>query len=61
MLLAGLFLVVLGTASAVWTIHLGLVSGNIKDDMFVYGGSLIVQGTLSIWSLLLAEDKSTLA
>lgn len=51
-LLAGLFLVALGTASAVWTIHLALSSGSIKDHMFLYGGSLMVQGASSIWNLL---------
>ncbi len=58
-LLAGLFLVVLGTASAMWTIHLGLVSGKLKDVMFLYSGSLIIQGSLSIWNLFATEDKQT--
>ena len=53
-LLTGLFLVSLGTASAVWTIHLALVSGAIKDHMFLFGGSLIAQGSASIWNLLAA-------
>jgi hypothetical protein len=51
-LLTGLFLVSLGTASAVWTIHLALSSGNIKDHIFLYGGSLMAQGATSLWSLL---------
>ncbi len=57
--LAGLFLVVLGTASAMWTIHLGLVSGKLKDVMFLYSGSLMIQGGMSIWNLFVPEDKST--
>ncbi len=52
-LLSGLFLVALGTASAVWTIHLALVSGHLRDQMFLYGGSLMAQGTASIWTLLI--------
>jgi hypothetical protein len=52
LLVAGLFLVSMGSASAVWTIHLALVSGNIHNNMFVYGGSLIAQGTTSILNLL---------
>lgn len=52
LLLTGIFLVSLGTASAVWTIHLALISGNIHNNMFFYGGSLIVQGATSIWNLL---------
>lgn len=50
--LAGLFLVALGTASAVWTIHVALSSGAIQDHMLLYGGSLIAQGASSLWSLL---------
>jgi hypothetical protein len=52
-LLAGLFLVALGSASAMWTIHIALVSGHIRDYMFLFGGSMIVQGALSIWDLIL--------
>jgi hypothetical protein len=52
--LAGLFLVALGTASAVWTIHVALSSGAIKDYMILYGGSLMAQGASSLWSLLSA-------
>ena len=51
-LVTGLFLVAIGTASAVWTIHLALVSGASKDHMFLYGGSLMAQGCASIWNLL---------
>ncbi len=50
--IAGLFLVTLGTASGVWTIHLALRSGRIEDSMFLYGGSLLVQGASSLWNLL---------
>jgi hypothetical protein len=57
--LTGLFLVALGTASAVWTIHLALSSGSLKDHMFLYGGSLMVQGASSIWNLLPAGRGPT--
>jgi hypothetical protein len=50
--LAGLFLVALGTASAVWTIHVALTSGALKDHMLLYGGSLVAQGAASLWNLL---------
>lgn len=53
MMLAGLFLVMLGTASAVWTIHLALISGNIKEHMFLFGGSLLTQEASSLWDLVL--------
>ncbi len=56
MLLTGLLLVSLGTASAVWTVHLALATGNLKSTMFFYGGSLMAQGAASIWSLFV-EDR----
>lgn len=55
--LAGIFLVMVGTASSVWCIHLALVSGNLKDHMLLYGGSLMAQGTTSIWTLLPAGQN----
>jgi hypothetical protein len=58
-LLTGLFLVALGTASAVWTVHIALVSGDIHNSMFLYGGSLIAQGTTSVWNLLSAGRSVT--
>ncbi len=57
--LAGLFLVALGTASAVWTVHMALSSGDIKDYIFLYGGSLVAQGAASLWNLLAAGRGST--
>lgn len=59
-LLTGLFLVALGTASAVWTIHLALVSGDIKNHMFLYGGSLMAQGAAFIWDLLPGEARASI-
>jgi len=57
--LAGVFLVTVGTASAVWTIHLALASGILRDHMFLYGGSLMAQGASSLWNLLLAGRSPT--
>lgn len=57
LILTGTFLISLGTASAVWTIHLALVSGNIHNNMFLYGGSLIAQGASTIWSLFSAAKN----
>ncbi len=56
---AGLFLVGLGTASAVWTVHLALTTGSLKDHMFLYGGSLAMQGAASLWGLLPAARSGT--
>ncbi len=52
--LSGLFLVALGTASGVWTLHLALNGGAIQDHMFLYGGSHMAQGAASLWNLMLA-------
>lgn len=49
MSLCSLFLVALGAATIVWTFHLALVSGDTEFYMFLYGGSLIVQGMASLF------------
>ena len=51
MLLAGLLLVLLGTGSAMWGLHLTLVSGDVKNVMILFGGSLVLQGISSIVGL----------
>ena len=54
MFATGLFLVALGTASGVWTVHLALSDGHVKDQLFLYGGSLTMQGIAALWNLLQA-------
>ncbi len=49
MSLSSLLLVSFGAATIVWTLHLTLVSGDTEFYMFLYGGSLIVQGTASLF------------
>ena len=51
MLAAGLLLVLLGTGSAMWGLHLSLVSGDVKNVMILFGGSLVLQGIASIVGL----------
>ncbi len=51
MLVGGMLLVLLGTGSAVWGVHLSLVSGDLKKAVILYGGSLVVQGIVSIGGL----------
>jgi hypothetical protein len=51
MLMAGLLLVLLGTGSAMWGLHLTIVSGDIKNVMILFGGSLVLQGIASIVGL----------
>jgi hypothetical protein len=55
MLLAGLLLVLLGTCSAMWGLHLSIVSGDVKNAMILFGGSLVMQGIASILGLRESE------
>ncbi|HJR78906.1 MAG TPA: hypothetical protein VJ821_02465 [Anaerolineales bacterium] len=50
--LGSLFLVALGTATIVWTLHLALVTGDAEYYMLVYGGSLIVQAASTLFGAL---------
>lgn len=58
MSLCSLFLVALGAATIVWSFHLALVSGDVEFYMFVYGGSLIIQGMASLFGF--AGDSRSL-
>lgn len=42
--LGGVFLIVLGAVTIVWTFHLAIVSGDMEYYMVGYGGSLMAQG-----------------
>ena len=52
MSLGSLFLVGLGAATIVWTLHLTLVTGDVEYYMLAYGGGLILQGVASLFSVL---------
>src|SRR5436190_21940204 len=47
-LLGGLFLIALGPATIVWSIHLALTTGHMEYQMAVYSVSLIIQGMTSL-------------
>jgi hypothetical protein len=47
MLAAGLSLVLIGAGSAMWGIHLSILSGDVKNVMILFGGSLVMQGVAS--------------
>lgn len=49
MALCSLYLVALGAATMVWTVHLALVRGDIEYYMVLYGGGLAVQGMASLF------------
>jgi hypothetical protein len=53
--LSSLCLVALGAATAVWTIHLATISGDMEYYMMVYGGSLMMQGMASLFGF--AEES----
>jgi hypothetical protein len=57
--LCSLFLVALGAATAVWTLHVALVTGDIEFHLVVYGGSLTVQGMASLFGF--AGDPRSMA
>jgi hypothetical protein len=52
MSLGSLFLVGLGAATIVWMLHLALVTGDVEYYILAYGGSLILQGVASLFSVL---------
>jgi len=57
MLIAGLTLMLLGTGSTMWGVHLSIVSGDVKNVMILYGGSLVLQGISSIVGLNQEEEQ----
>lgn len=61
MSLSSLFLVALGAATMVWTLHLALVTSDPEYYMLFYGGSLTVQGTASLFSVLQEPHNSATA
>ena len=46
--LGNLFLVALGPATIVWTLHVALVTGDVEYYMAIYGGALLMQGLTSL-------------
>ena len=48
LLLGGVFLIVLGVTTILWTFHLAIVSGDMEYYMVGYGGSLMAQGMSSL-------------
>ena len=61
MALSSLILVVLGAATVMWTLHLGLVTGDMEYYMFMYGGSLMAQGTASLFGYFGTSENMTVA
>jgi len=51
MLTTGLMLVLVGAGSTMWGVHLSIVSGDVKNVMILFGGSLVLQGIASVVGL----------
>jgi len=61
MAFSSLLLVALGAATVMWTLHLGLVTGDMEYYMFMYGGSLMMQGTASLFGYSGMSENMTVA
>ena len=61
MAVSSLFLVALGAGTVKWTLHLSLVSGDMEYYMFLYGGSLMMQGTASLFGYSATSENMTVA
>jgi len=57
MLTTGLMLVLVGAGSAMWGVHLSILSGDIKNAMILFGGSLVLQGIASVVGLTHESGK----
>jgi hypothetical protein len=47
-LLSGLFLVIAGVSALAWGIHWSINSGDVKNTILLYGGSIFLQGLTSL-------------
>ena len=61
MALSSLFLVALGAATIMWTLHLALVTPHLEYHMFIYGGSLMIQGAASLFGFSGTSENITIA
>lgn len=59
--LSNLALVALGAATAVWTLHLAIVTGDMEYHMVLYGGSLMMQGAASLFGFAEGSRNITTA
>jgi len=47
-LLNGIFLIVVGISAVAWGIHWSIISGDMKNTVLLFGGSLFIQGLTSV-------------
>ncbi|MEK6753047.1 MAG: hypothetical protein AABZ00_12385 [Chloroflexota bacterium] len=48
LLLSGLLLVIIGVSAFAFGVHWSIISGNVKNTVLLFGGSLFVQGLTSV-------------
>ncbi|MBI5352887.1 MAG: hypothetical protein HZB50_09645 [Chloroflexi bacterium] len=53
--LSGLTLVVAGVSAVAWGIHWSIISGDVKNTILLFGGSLFIQGLTSILGIETGE------
>jgi hypothetical protein len=61
LLIGGLYLVVLGAVTIVWTYHIAVLSGDMEYYMILFGGSLMTQGTASLVGFGLDSRSMTIS
>ena len=54
-LLNGLVLVIASISAVAWGIHWSIISGDVKNTILLFGGSLFIQGLTSILGLETSE------
>ncbi len=54
LLLSGLFLVIVGVSAFALGVHWSIVSGDMKNTVLLFGGSLFVQGLTSVLGMELS-------
>jgi len=59
--LGGIFLLLLGTVTIVWTFHLAILTGDMEYYMIAYGGSLMIQGMASLLGFANANRNMTVS
>jgi len=59
LLIGGLYLVVLGAVTIVWTYHLAVLGGDMEYYMAAFGGSLMIQGLASLLGFGIPQQSMT--
>ena len=54
-LLNGIFLIVVGISAVAWGIHWSIISGDMKNTVLLFGGSLFIQGLTSVLGIESSE------